>query len=195
VEGQRPYRGRTGLPVILDDGAKYLYGAGLVAQKSGSSKYYYLADGLGSTMAMVDTTGAVQKSYTYDIYGKPTATGSVANEFDFRRPANRPHGPQYLRARHYDTATGTFLSREPMAKSPVWRGALYSYAAGNPGLLTDPTGLFPGQGAQPASARTRAITQGELAALIGGGAEPRRRPAGEGDSASQTASVARCDGS
>lgn len=43
----------AGLPVILDDGPSgegYIYGAGLVAQVAGANIYYYLADGLGSTM-------------------------------------------------------------------------------------------------------------------------------------------------
>ena len=40
-------------------------------------------DGLGSTMAVVDTSGVVQASYTYDVYGTPTMTGTLANEFDF----------------------------------------------------------------------------------------------------------------
>ncbi len=61
----------TGLPVVLDDGNQYVYGAGLESMVTAGGTYYYLADGLGSTMAMVDTSGTVQKSYTYDVYGKP----------------------------------------------------------------------------------------------------------------------------
>ena len=38
---------------------------------------------LGSTMAVVDASGVVQDSYTYDVYGTPPKTGSLANEFDF----------------------------------------------------------------------------------------------------------------
>ena len=40
-------------------------------------------DGLGSTMAVVDASGAVQASYTYDVYGTATKSGTLANEFDF----------------------------------------------------------------------------------------------------------------
>ena len=54
-----------GLPVVLDDGAKYVYGAGLVSQVSGANTYYYLADGLGSTMKTVDATGTVVNGYTW----------------------------------------------------------------------------------------------------------------------------------
>ena len=60
----------SGLPVVLDDGNQYVYGAGLAAMKQGGNWYYYLADGLGSTMAVVDSAGAVQKSYQYDVYGE-----------------------------------------------------------------------------------------------------------------------------
>jgi len=44
-----------GLPVVLDDGtSRYVYGpSGLIAQKA-ADDFYYLADGLGSTMAITD---------------------------------------------------------------------------------------------------------------------------------------------
>ena len=133
-----------GLPVVLDDGAQYVYGAGLVSQVSGANTYYYLADGLGSTMKTVDATGAVVNGYTYDIYGKKTSsTGSQANEFDFAGQQTDPTGLQYLRARYYDPETGTFVSREPMAVSPSWMGNPFGYGAGNPARYSDPTGLYP----------------------------------------------------
>ncbi|MBI5947479.1 MAG: RHS repeat-associated core domain-containing protein [Chloroflexi bacterium] len=132
----------AGLPVVLDDGNQYLYGAGLEAQKQSGSWYYYLEDGLGSTMAIVDASGAVQDSYTYDIYGKPTKTGSLANEFDFAGQQTDGTGLQYLRARYMDPETGTFISREPMAAAPRWMGNPFGYGSGNPSNLSDPTGLF-----------------------------------------------------
>lgn len=54
-------------------------------------------------------------------------------------PTPRPGGPQYLRARYYDPATGQFLTRDPLAsltREP------YGYAGNNPTNYTDPTGLF-----------------------------------------------------
>ena len=132
-----------GLPVVLDDGSQYVYGAGLTAMKQSGSWFYYLADGLGSTMAIVDSAGAVQKGYTYDVYGKPTATGSLSNEFDFAGQQTDPTGLQYLRARYMDPETGTFLSREPMAILPGWTGNHFAYGAGNPARYSDPTGFYP----------------------------------------------------
>jgi hypothetical protein len=74
----------AGLPVVLDDGSQYVYGAGLVSQVSGPNTYYYLADGLGSTMATVDASGNLVNQYTYDVYGKVTSSsGSQPNEFQF----------------------------------------------------------------------------------------------------------------
>jgi RHS repeat-associated protein len=141
----------AGLPLVLDDGNQYVYGAGLEAMVSSGTRYYYLADGLGSTMAMVDSTGAVQKSYTYDVYGKPTATGALANEFDFAgQQTDATTGLQYLRARYMDVNTGTFVSRDPMASDSGWLGHPFTYAASSPASFLDPTGLAetPGLGSE-----------------------------------------------
>ncbi len=74
---------------------------------------YYLGDGLGSTMKTTDDTEAVVNAYTYDVYGNITSSsGAQANEFQFAGEQTDPTGLQYLRARYYDTATGTFISRD-----------------------------------------------------------------------------------
>jgi len=138
------------LPVILDDDSQYIYGAGLVAQVSGANTYYYLADGLGSTMATTDASGAVVNSYTYDVYGKTTASsGSQPNDFQFAGQQTDPTGLQYLRARYYDPETGGFLSREPLALSPNFGRNSHSYSQSNVPRLLDPTGLYPVDGDFP----------------------------------------------
>jgi len=131
----------AGLPVILDDGSQYIYGAGLVAQISGANTYYYLADGLGSTMATTDASGAIVNSYTYDVYGKTTASsGSQPNDFQFAAQQTDPTGLQYLRARYYDPETGAFVSRDPLAIRRSWIENPFTYAASAPTLFNDPTG-------------------------------------------------------
>ena len=76
----RPVAG--GLPVVLDDGSRYVYGAGLISQHTGANTYYYLSDGLGSTMKTVDAAGTVVNGYTYDVYGKKTSsTGDYGEGF------------------------------------------------------------------------------------------------------------------
>ena len=139
----------AGLPVVLDDGNQYVYAGSLESMKTGGAWYYYLADGLGSTMAVVDGTGTVQASYTYDVYGKATKTGTLANSFDFAGQQTDATGLQYLRARYMDPETGTFLSREPLARFPGWTGNPLGYAGGSPVGLVDPTGLVPVEGDGP----------------------------------------------
>ena len=71
-------------PVFDDGNQQYVYGAGLTAMKQSGSWYYYLADGLGSTLAIVDSSGNSQNSYQYDVYGEVTGgSGGLSNEFDF----------------------------------------------------------------------------------------------------------------
>ena len=132
----------SSLPVVLDDGSQYVYGNGLVSQVSGASTYYYLADGLGSTMATTDAFGNVVNGYTYDVYGKTTASsGSQPNSIEFAGQQTDATGLQYLRARYYDPATGSFLSRDPLSALPSWSGSPFGYAGGNPATVRDPRGL------------------------------------------------------
>jgi hypothetical protein len=56
-----------------------------------------VADGAGSTIAAVNASGVVQDSYAYDVYGTPTKTGSLANEFDFAGQQRTGRRLQYLR--------------------------------------------------------------------------------------------------
>jgi RHS repeat-associated protein len=94
-------------------------------------------------MAIVDDAGAVQNSYTYDVYGDPTVTGSLPNEYDFAgQGTDASTGLQYLRARYMDPETGVFLSREPLASAPSWSGATHGYVGANPIIRVDPTGLW-----------------------------------------------------
>ncbi len=132
----------SGLPTVIDDGNQYVYGvAGLNAMKQGGNWYYYLADGLGSTMAVVNASGVVQNSYSYDVYGEASVTGALANEFDFAGQQTDSTGLQYLRARYMDPETGTFFSRDPLTILPHWFGNGLGYVSANPTGLTDPTGL------------------------------------------------------
>ncbi|HEX5141920.1 MAG TPA: RHS repeat-associated core domain-containing protein [Dehalococcoidia bacterium] len=135
----------TSIPQVLDDeDFRYVYGLGRIAQV-GADTYYYLTDGLGSTMALADDTGALVNTYDYDVFGAERAsTGSQANDFTFAgEQVDESTGLQYLRARYYDVETGGFLSGDPLTKSPNSSGHAFSFARSNPTNLTDPTGLDP----------------------------------------------------
>jgi len=104
-------------------------GAGLSAMKQGSAWGYYLADGLGSTMAVVDASGAVQKAYQYDVYGEVTGgSGSLTNEFDFAGQQTDASGLQYLRARYYDPVSAPPGSVSGLRRAPGRTGARASRA-------------------------------------------------------------------
>ncbi len=108
-----------------------------------SESSYYLTDGLGSTMATVDSDGDVVNEYTYDVFGATRSeSGAQDNEFQFAgQQVDGSTGLQYLRARYYDMETGRFISRDPILVEPGVVTSPYAYASGNPVNLTDPAGL------------------------------------------------------
>ena len=83
------------------------------------------------------TTSVTSAGYTLDAASQP-------NPFQFAGQATDSTGLQYLRARYYDPATGTFLTSDPMGVRPSWPGNPYGYVSGNPASLVDPYGLWPG---------------------------------------------------
>ncbi len=74
-----------------------------------------LDDGLGSTADLTDDTATVTDTYTYDIFGAATHVGSSSNYWQFTgEQEDSSEGLYYLRARYYDSATGRFLSQDPL---------------------------------------------------------------------------------
>jgi len=111
----------------------------LISQRTGTTHAYYLTDALGSVLALVDTTGTIGASYTYDPYGITTTSGSLASSNPWRYTSGYqdPTGLYHLNARYYDPSLGRFTQLDP---SGVSTG--YAYAAADPIDNSDPTGLF-----------------------------------------------------
>ena len=139
----------SGLPVVLSEttGAstsRYVYGADLIALVEATTSYYH-ADGLGSTRAITDASGAATDQFTYDAFGAPrTHTGSSTTSFTYAGEQADPEaGLVFLRARYYDPTIGRFLSRDPFPKFLASTQAIsfYVYVNNNPIGLIDPTGL------------------------------------------------------
>jgi RHS repeat-associated protein len=137
------------VPVVLQDGTNtYVYGLDLISATDGSGvQTYFHPDGLGSTAALTDGSGATLNTYTYDVFGAiRSETGTAANQWLFageQRDSDSAGGMYYLRARYYDPATGRFLGRDPVAGSagnPQTQNG-YAYALNNPTGLIDPLGL------------------------------------------------------
>ncbi|MGC1184224.1 MAG: RHS repeat-associated core domain-containing protein, partial [Candidatus Dormiibacterota bacterium] len=131
------------VPLLIQDGAtSFIYGPGgmTLEQIDGSGNpTYYLHDWQGSTLGMVNSSGAVVVSYSYDAYGNLTSSsGTVSTPLLFQgQYRDSETGFYYLQARYYDPATGQFLTRDPMAAGT---GAPYVFAADDPVNGADPTG-------------------------------------------------------
>jgi len=112
----------------------------LAMLRSGTTSYYE-QDGLGSVTSLSNTAGALAQTYTFDSFGKQTASsGSLTNPFQYAaRELDSESSLYYMRARYFDSSTGRFLSEDPLE----FRGErnFYRYALNNPMDYVDPTGL------------------------------------------------------
>jgi RHS repeat-associated protein len=120
--------------------ASYTNGLGkddVLEMARGGHRYFYLKDGLNSTVALTDETGTVAATYAYDAFGAPSAsTGAVANPFTYTGREYDAHaGLLYLRSRYYDPHLARFLSEDP-----VLHPNPYPYVDNDPTNRRDPSG-------------------------------------------------------
>lgn len=99
-----------------------------------------LSDGLNSTVALTNSSGAVQTEYTYDPFGATTASGTASsNASQFTGRENDTTGLHYYRARYYSPLLQRFISEDPIGFSGGDVN-LYAYVGNSPTNLVDPTG-------------------------------------------------------
>jgi len=143
--------------------ARYTHGPTIdqpLAVFQGSATDYYEADTLGSVTSLSNGAGALANTYTYDSYGKLTAsTGTIANPFQY---TGREFDPEievyYYRARYYDQAAGRFISEDPLE---FFGGQnFYAYVGNGPLNSTDPFGFCKDKCLQDANRRFTQSTQG-----------------------------------
>ena len=115
---------------------------------------------LGSTIALADSSGAIQTQYSYGPFGNVTVSGaSSANPYQFTGRENDGTGLYFYRARHYSPTLDRFVSEDPAPRAgnrPVsflrtqalasQRLNPYVYALDDPILFFDPFGLYSCQG-------------------------------------------------
>lgn len=137
-----PFVWGTGdVPDLLSDGANtYIYGPrGLpIEQITGSTTLWFVHDQVGSTVALLDGSGAVVCHNTYTPYGAVSSTGSAGTPLQFTgQYTDAESGLVYLRARYYDPSTALFLTVDPQVAQT---NTAYAYVGGNPLNLTDLSG-------------------------------------------------------
>ncbi len=136
--------GRTTRYYIHTPGGSLLYSI----EADTDARRFYHYDEMGSTLFLTNDGGAITDSYAYTPYGELTGSmGTTDNPFTYVGQLGVMHEPGtslfYMRARYYDSATGRFLSRDPLGEDllDVKSLNLYHYAAQNPLRFVDPMGL------------------------------------------------------
>ncbi len=110
---------------------------------SSSSLGSYVYDGRGSVKKVVNGSTVV-RDYEYDPYGNITKGAPLQERiYGYNGEEYTPQsGLIYLRARHYNPSTATFISEDTYAgdkTDPVTRNR-YSFANNNPVMYQDPSG-------------------------------------------------------
>lgn len=151
---------------------RYIHGLGIdepLAVIIGKNIYYYHADGLGSIIALTDSSGKVLQDYQYDSFGNlKDQKNRIKQPYTFTaRERDKEIGLYYYRARYYDPEIGRFISEDPIINTPKQRGLriracsqdkrnkllslfqnnpqrinFYVYVANNTINLVDPFGLI-----------------------------------------------------
>jgi RHS repeat-associated protein len=105
-------------------GNVYVHGLGIdepLAMTNSKGTYYYHADGLGSIVAMTDSSQKTVQDYEYDSFGNlHDQKNRVKQPYTFTgREHDRETGLYFYRARYYDAEAGRFLSEDPLLNAIV----------------------------------------------------------------------------
>ncbi len=119
----------------------------LAKENKDGSKYYYLYNGHGDVIQMVDTNGKIVNNYKYDVWGNLLVDDeSVPNLFKYAGEVyDEETGLYYLRARYYNPQIGRFLGEdayEGQITNPLSLNH-YTYCYNNPLSYVDKDGHNP----------------------------------------------------
>jgi len=127
-----------------------IYGMNQIARQDAAGNInYFLYNGHGDVVKLVDSAGNIKNRYEYDIYGKVTnaAENGIPNPMRYAgQYYDSESGLYYLRARYYDPRIGRFIS-EDTYKGKIEDPStlnLYVYCQGNPIKYNDLSGHIVG---------------------------------------------------
>jgi len=114
------------------------------------TNYYYLVNLQGDVMGIVDSTGNIVVSYTYDAWGKPlSTTGMMASTLGTLNPLryrgyvyDTETGLYYLQSRYYNPEIGRFINADGFTSTGQGfvGNTMFVYCLNNPIKCVDPTG-------------------------------------------------------
>ena len=112
------------------------------ARNDTTGRTYFLSDAINSTIALTNSSGAIQNTYSYDPYGNTSQSGTgFTNPYQYTGREADTAGLYYYRARYYSPMMGSFISEDPIGFGGG-QASFYAYVAGNPINYIDPYGLF-----------------------------------------------------
>ena len=141
------------------------------------TQYYYVRNLQGDVVKILNTSGSVVASYTYDAWGKVTSSGNVVGQYNPIRYRGYYYdtdtGFYYLQSRYYDPAIKRFISADDAsllgANGDFISLNLYVYCLNNPINRLDPNGELSWEAMFYVGVSVLAIGVGLLAAILTGG--------------------------
>jgi len=126
--------------------AQNIWGHKMLARKIGAAYYYYLYNGHGDVVQIVNESGAIVNSYTYDEWGNiRTISETVSNPLRYcGEYFDEESGLYYLRARYYDPLIARFITKDSLEgdiSNPLSMNQ-YTYCYNNPLIYADTSGHY-----------------------------------------------------
>jgi len=112
-----------------------------LARVESAGAAFYVADALGSSLALLDGSGIATTSYTYEPFGRTATTGApTENRLGFTGREADTEEILFYRHRYYHARLHRFISEDPMSLVPGENR--YAYAQNTPAVFLDPLGTW-----------------------------------------------------
>lgn len=149
--------------VIMYPEYQYIWGADRVLAQFdvlNNKLFYYLYNGHGDVIQIVEESGNIVNSYDYDVWGNfLKKEETVHNPFTyFGQTYDETTGLYYLRARYYDPQTGRFTQQDTAEDGYNW----YVYGNQNPVVYVDYTGNISATAAAALAAAGACVVDGTV---------------------------------